>query len=116
MDRTITVKFFRIVGAARQTEPFINRIRYLQRIPEAKRVMDLGGIPFWVDKMTANGEITTGRFCRRQSENLPPRAPPEGGLAPLGIPQIGQTTAWLYSSRYAIMAIETSRNGVSLRG
>jgi hypothetical protein len=115
MDRTISVKFFRFVGTSRQTEPFIDRLRHIQALPESRRVTDLDGIPFWIDKMAVNGDATSGQFCRRQSENLPPRAPPEGGLQPLGIPQIGHSTAWLYNSRYAVIAIEATRNGIRLK-
>jgi hypothetical protein len=115
MDRVVRVKFFRIVGAARQTEAFVKRLRHLQTIADTHRVTDLDGVPFWVDKLSATGDTMTGRLCRRQSENLPPRAPAEGGLVPLGIPQIGHTTAWLFNSRYAVMAIEASRNGVRLK-
>jgi hypothetical protein len=53
MDRNVTIKFFRIVGAAKQTEPFINRLQHLQSIPEARRVTSLSGIPFWIDKIAA---------------------------------------------------------------
>jgi hypothetical protein len=69
---------------------------------------------FWIDKIDINDRVILGRFCRTQINNLPPRVSESRTLEPLGVREIGQTTIWQYDGELSVMAIEVSRNGVSL--
>jgi hypothetical protein len=114
-DGSNSNRFFRVVGAKRQTEPFFERLQYLASIPESRRLTEVNGIPFWIDKLMVSDTEIRGRLCRSQSNNLPPQATRDGKLIPLGVGQIGPNVAWQYDDRYAVIGIETSRSGVSLR-
>ena len=114
VDKTTTVKFYRVVQGRGAQMPFSAVLEQLHAIPEAERELEIEEQPFWVDKLSSRGNYWEGRFCRRQSTNLPPRAPKGGGLQKLGVENIGPNTVWRYFSDYSVLAIEAARNGASL--
>lgn len=83
-------------------------------LPEADRVRNIEDTPFWLDKMEITSTRISGRFCRKQSTNLPAKAMGKTSLVPLGFPELGRTVAWRYDPNLGVMAIESSRTGLSI--
>ena len=109
------MRFYRVIATAHsQGVPFLERLRQIWAIPEAQRVRQVSGIEFWMDKLTIDNNVVTGRLCREQTDHLPPQALPGGRLAPLGIRAIGHHTIWQYEAQLSVLAIESWRNGVGL--
>lgn len=114
MDRAISVRFFRVTRSERQETPFVERLRQLNAIPEGNRVRTINDVDFWCDKIRVNENTVSGRFCRAQSTNLPPRVSRERRLEPLGVGEIGPNTVWQFDAAWSVLAIEVTRNGLSL--
>jgi hypothetical protein len=115
LDKTITVKFYRITSSARtQGVPFMDRLRQLAAIRENARVRRVNDIDYWMDKLTINNNVAVGRLCRIQTAHLPPQALPGGRLARLGVPAIGPHAIWQYEAEFSVMAIESTRTGVGI--
>ena len=115
MDRAISVRFFRITRSDRQKTPFFERLLQIQATAEEQRAQQMSDVDFWFDKMTINGNVFSGRFCRVQSTNLPPRVSHARRLEPLGVGEIGPNTIWQFDGTLAVLAIETIKNGLNLQ-
>jgi hypothetical protein len=114
LDRSVTAKFYRIVSGRGSAGPFIEHLRFVNASTPDDRIRMIGDIPFWIDKMDIGSVVASGRFCRKQNTNLPPKALAKAELVPLGIPEIGLTVAWRYDANLSVIAIESSRAGLSL--
>jgi hypothetical protein len=114
LEKAVSVRFFRITRSAQQDMPFFARLGQILDKPDSERVRQIAGIPYWIDKTTRNDSVIAGRLCRVQSNNLPPQASEDGKLLPLGVKAIGPNTIWQFHGDLAVLAIETTRNGVSL--
>jgi hypothetical protein len=114
LDKTVAVRFYRITRSARQEMPFLQRLAEITAIPEGQRIRRVADIDFWIDKMSINTAVASGRLCRTQSNHLPPKALAGGRLEPLGVPAIGLNTVWQFDTSLSVLAIEASRNGVNL--
>ena len=114
LDRAISVRFFRIIRSGQQETPFFERLLQIHATAADQRTQQINGIDFWCDKITRNGNIVSGRFCRVQSTNLPPRVSRNRRLEPLGVGEIGPHTIWQFDGTLAVLAIETIRNGLNL--
>ena len=114
MDRLVTVKFFRILSGQGSKKPFLNILIELSKASAASKRKTMYGLNLWCDKITAKGTMISGRFCREQTENLPPKVGQTGELESLGIKCLGQTVVWRYDAAYSVIAIEVARNGLTL--
>jgi hypothetical protein len=114
LDRAISVRFFRIIRSGQQETPFFERLLQIHATAADQRTQQINGIDFWCDKITRNGNMVSGRFCRVQSTNLPPRVSRNRRLEPLGVGEIGPHTIWQFDGTLAVLAIETIRNGLNL--
>lgn len=114
MDKFITAKFYRIEARQGASEPFSSKLEILHQTEEDQRCHNIDGVPFWIDNLEHNQDYWTGRFCRKQSSNLPPKATSDTQLVPLGVNAIGQTSAWAYDPELSILVFEANRGGVGL--
>jgi hypothetical protein len=114
LDRHIIVKFFRVLSGNRVREPLAEKLRLIAPLNQARATRIHDGVPFWCDKIVDGNTYIAGRFCRKQSTNLPPKAPATGGLEPLGVGSLGRTVAWLYHPETSVIAIEATREGLTL--
>lgn len=114
MDKYVTLKFYRVEQGRGAREPFSEVLGRLQSVDEANRERIFEGVPFWIDKLVEDQGIWCGRFCRKQSSNLPPKALAGTNLVPLGVGSIGQTAAWRYHAGLSVLVFEANRGGVGL--
>jgi hypothetical protein len=111
LDRAISVRFFRITRSDRQQIPFFERLLQIQATAEDQRTQRISDVDYWFDKITSNGNIISGRFCRVQSTNLPPRVSHTRRLEPLGVGEIGPNTVWQFDGTLAYWRLKPSRTG-----
>jgi len=112
MDKWVCVKFYRIIKGKGANEPFSSHIEAVHKISEQQRERVIDHVPYWIDKIKNDAGLWSGRFCRKQSGNLPPRAEEGIQLAPLGVPAIGQTAAWIYDPITSVLVFEATQGGV----
>lgn len=100
MDATVSARFFRVSDKPATVPDFDNLLLGQMGKPVAAREQDLTGTGVWlrVEHCEQEGPYVSGQFCRKQMENIPPQAGPDG-LTPILLEE-GQGLGHLCAFRY----------------
>ncbi|WP_146747636.1 hypothetical protein [Paramagnetospirillum kuznetsovii] len=115
MDRNICVRFFTVERSGN------NAIRFGDALRQIAGIMDLANrelevepeVILRLEKLRDERGMISGEFVRRQTQNLPSRAPHGEPISRLGVDSIGHSTAFAYNPDLSIIALQLARNGVT---
>lgn len=115
MDRNVRVRFFTVEQVGD------NGINFSDALTQIARIPDLGDREFEVEpevilrmeRLNDHHGLISGEIVRRQTENLPPRAPHGEPIARLGVESIGHSTAFAYDPALSVIGLQLARNGVT---
>lgn len=116
MDRSITVRYFRL-DVARQGQPSfseaVNTAIALGHSPHERQRVIAPGVTIRLERKRVSRGVILGEVVRVQTENIPPEAQ-ANGLVPLGIGGLGHSVAFAYDEQSQVIAIQFDPRGVSL--
>ncbi len=118
MDKSVSVRFFRVRRKDREGVSFSDGIRELGRQGLAAREVEVDdGVTVRLDQFGEHGGYINGLFLRKQIHNLPPKVPPGAPAIPLGLPEgyaLGHSVAFRYHPELSILALQYNQREVGL--
>lgn len=116
MDRSVTVRYFKLESIGRRAPSFIDAIDAAMRLGRSphEREREVGvGVTIRLERRNRRRGLLLGEVVRVQRENIPPEAQ-QGGLVPLGVGGLGHSVAFAFDEQTNIIAIQFDPRGVSL--
>ena len=114
MDRLVNVRLFSVELKDQAGRPFSDAIQRIAGMGLVDREHELEpDLVIRLERTDIQGRFIVGEFVRRQTTNLPPRAPRGRPLDRLGVGSIGHTTAFVFDQRLSVLALQLARNGIT---
>lgn len=115
MDRSVTVRYFRIEVAhgARTFSQAVDAAFGLGASPHLRERTVRTVARVRLETRTRRRNLLLGEVVRVQTENIPPEAQ-QGGLVPLAIGGLGHSVAFCFDEQSSVIAVQFDPRGVSL--
>lgn len=118
MDRTVTVRFFKVTKTHPAGPTFERALRDTFGLggQAHERERQAHGRTLRLERLTDTRGFLAGEIVRKQTENIPPEAS-NAGLSPLAMQEgggLGHCVAFRYDPRLEVIAIQFDNRGVSI--
>ncbi|MFN4281856.1 MAG: DUF6731 family protein [Alphaproteobacteria bacterium] len=114
MDRTVSIRFYSVEHPNGGGLGFSACLDQLNDLDLEERELEVADdIVLRLERYNPQPRYVIGEVLRRQSQNLPSRAPRGRSAQRLGVGSIGHSSVFLYDSNLSILAIQIGRNGIT---